>query len=965
MIHREIPNRPAGYEPRVVVKLRDQEDTRARVASLAAVPGGSSAGGGEGGGSGPSQLQPISRQFPGARIVPLATSATPARLQSMVREAQHAAGGRRVPNLNNFYAVTVPRGTDPNAIAGFARELTGVEKAYLQGPPTPPPVTPADDPNYPRQRYLNAAAVGVDATYAWTIPGGDGRGIQFIDIEQGWALNHEDLTGSGVTLLSGLNAFYHGHGTAVLGEILAQDNTRGCVGITPLVSGKVISQHRTASNYSTYDAIIAAIVATRAGDVILLEAQTTLPGGTTFLPVEIDLDVWAAIWVGTLLGRVIVEAAGNGNTDLDNFRHPTDGFIFKRGHADFRDSGAIMVGGATSAVPHARMVFPGALAAQSSNYGGRINCYGWGQNIETLDATSAASTTGYRPDFNGTSGASPIVTGAAIALQAMHKARHGRPLSAQRVRDILSDPRNGTRSNVPAADKIGCMPDLRKIVTNVGLAPAPRAAPTPAPARRPVGDFPTPRADVRPAALIDAGHGGEVEELVPAYGAVSGRSAVAREKDINLELARRVCGQLGNRGVLSRSGDYNMTLRERIERARAAQAAAFVSIHSNTGRTDRAGPEVWIYGDGSQAGGAQSQQLAHRIGQELATVERGPVPIKIGNLAVLKPELHGQGVAACLVETGSLEHPEGAARLSSQQSLDQIGAAVARGVNTYLSYDFRNGVAYGSVTNTADTYEEQAPTYTDQPWEGEAGARGMQAAPAFDWCTWRATVVRLARAEEARWTRPDGTKIQEGDPAALPILTQYWRSVPGINAATAAAQSAGGVEANPFAEWSAAFISHVMAQSGATCMRGFRAGPRHLDYIVQALRNREYSSTDRPFWLVDHVELEREATPEPGDLICFNRMADGRMTNHTYSSLRDAFWNNCNDLKEARGSSHCALVVGTHTNAAGQTFLETIGGNESNSVMLRRNIRLNANGNIDNPRGQNIFGMIKMTGCRR
>jgi N-acetylmuramoyl-L-alanine amidase len=700
-------------QPQVVIKLRDEEDTRARVASLAVAPGR----GASGVPAAPSQLNDITRRFPGTTVTPLARAATGARLQAMVRQAQRAAG-RAVPNLANFYAVSVPRGTDPQALIGFAQDVRGVERAYMQGAPTPPPVTPGDDPRASNQRYLLRAPRGVDARYAWTVPGGDGRGITFVDIEQGWTLNHEDLTGGGIALVSGVNHAYHGHGTAVLGEVMAQDNTRGCIGITPLVTGKVVSQFRTTANYSTFDAIISAILATRYGDVILLEAQTTL-GGSNFLPVEVDFDVFAAIWVATLLGRVVVEAAGNGNTDLDTFRHPTDGFILKRGHADFRDSGAIIVGAATSVVPHRRLVLSGALASQSSNYGSRVDCYGWGQNIDTTgDGWTGTSVTEYTTTFGGTSGASPIVTGAAIALQAIHRARHGRTLSPSRVRAVLADRSIGTRSGVPASDRIGVMPDLRRIVAHLSLAPAAaparrRPAPAttaparpsqPAPARPPVGDFPMPRTDVRAAALIDAGHGGVVDEEVPAaYGSPLARAHTARavEKDINLQLARRVCDKLGTNGVLSRSGDYSLTLRERIERARAAQAAAFVSIHSNTGRVDRAGPEVWVYADDRNRGGPESLQLAQRIRTELAAVEQSSVPVRAGRFAVLRPELHGPGVAACLVETGSLAHPEGAARLSSQQFLDDVGAAVARGVSSYLAHDYaQRGGRYGSVVAT-------------------------------------------------------------------------------------------------------------------------------------------------------------------------------------------------------------------------------------------------------------------------
>lgn len=654
---------PADYRPSVVVKLRD-EDARPSVAGLAATGNGR-----RGRDAAPEPLLPLLDRYRNASASPLIRATSPARLDSMVREAQRRTD-RRIPMLRNFYSVAVPRGTDPRSVAAAARTLRGIEHAHVQGPPTQPPVVATDDPRATNQGYLAAAPNGVDARRAWRIPGGDGAGITFVDVEQGWTLSHEDLSGASIPLLSGRNQAYFGHGTSVLGEILAQDNTRGCVGITPMARAKVVSQWRTASTFSTADAIIAAIVATRPGDVILLEAQTTV-GGSTFLPVEVDLDVWATIFVGTLLGRVIVEAGGNGSNDLDTYNDPTYGRILRRGHADFRESGAIMVGAASSASPHTRLGF--------SNYGSRIDCYAWGQNIDTTgDGWTGNLTTTYTTSFGGTSGASPIVTATAIALQAMTKAKDGRPLPPSTVRQVLSDARNGTRSGIPATDRIGVMPDLRKIIDQRGLAP-------------PVGDFPTPRSDIRyAAAFIDPGHGGSVDRSASAaYGSpASGpRHDAAAEKDINLEVARTVCEHLGPQGVLTRSGDYNLSLRERIERAREARASAFVSIHSDTGRTDRGGPEVWIYGDPQRSAGQASERLANRIRAELERVDRTSVPVRKGNLAVLRPDLHGDGVAACLVETGSLQHPAGRARLADRRTLDDIGQAVARGVSTYLAAD--------------------------------------------------------------------------------------------------------------------------------------------------------------------------------------------------------------------------------------------------------------------------------------
>ena len=55
----------------------------------------------------------------------------------------------------------------------------------------------------------------------------------------------------------------------------------------------------------------------RPGDVLLIELQTTGPRGR-FLPMEWYDDVYDAVRAATDRGVVIIEAAGNGNENLDH-----------------------------------------------------------------------------------------------------------------------------------------------------------------------------------------------------------------------------------------------------------------------------------------------------------------------------------------------------------------------------------------------------------------------------------------------------------------------------------------------------------------------------------------------------------------------------------------------------------------------------------------------------------------------
>jgi hypothetical protein len=232
--------------------------------------------------------------------------------------------------------------------------------------------------------------------------------------------------------------------------------------------------------------------------------------------------------------------------------------------------------------------------------------------------------------------------------------------------------------------------------------------------------------------------------------------------------------------------------------------------------------------------------------------------------------------------------------------------------------------------------------------------------PAPDrWCAMRLRIARVARAELARWRR-GGRVLTESDPSQLRILAQYWSAVPGFTSARAALAAARRSAANhPDFPWSAAFICFVMRQAGVRPADGFVFGQRHMEYIVGALRNRERSDHARPFWLVDHVELQHEAPPERGDLLCFNRGG----SHHTYSSLRRSFWSGGHQNARTFGISHCRVVVGTGV-SRGRRFIDTIGGNESNSVRLTR-IAADQYGNIPNPQALRIFGMIKLVECQR
>lgn len=108
--------------------------------------------------------------------------------------------------------------------------------------------------------------------------------------------------------------------------------------------------------------------------------------------------------------------------------------------------------------------------------------------------------------------------------------------------------------------------------------------------------------------VVDAGHGGQDP------GAIGPRGTM--EKEVVLGIARRLASMIdaqpGMRAVMTRKGDYFLTLRQRIRVAQKADADLFVSIHANAARVGAAdGSSVYVLSrDGATS--EHARWLAHR-----------------------------------------------------------------------------------------------------------------------------------------------------------------------------------------------------------------------------------------------------------------------------------------------------------------------------------------------------------------
>jgi N-acetylmuramoyl-L-alanine amidase len=177
-------------------------------------------------------------------------------------------------------------------------------------------------------------------------------------------------------------------------------------------------------------------------------------------------------------------------------------------------------------------------------------------------------------------------------------------------------------SGVPAPKltaSAGSAPVTSAPVTSAPVTSAPvtsiRAAHAPGSAERPI------------VIAVDAGHGGDDP-------GASGQSGT-HEKDVTLAIARALAARInrepGMRAVLTRDGDYFVDLVERRQRAKAARADMFVSIHADAIRDrDVSGASIYVLSER----GASSQAA------KILAEEQNAADLKGGiSLARQKPDL--------------------------------------------------------------------------------------------------------------------------------------------------------------------------------------------------------------------------------------------------------------------------------------------------------------------------------------
>ena len=177
--------------------------------------------------------------------------------------------------------------------------------------------------------------------------------------------------------------------------------------------------------------------------------------------------------------------------------------------------------------------------------------------------------------------------------------------------------------------------------------------------------------------LIDPGHGGNDK------GAQSKTNPKLYEKDLNLEIAKKVANNLSKQKdvqvLVTRTEDKFVSLDERVNLAKENSVDALISIHLNAqeGVTTATGIETW-YRTGSTDG---SKKLAENVQDTtLSYVKEKDRGILENNFKVLR----NSDMPAVLVECGFLTNPADEKKLLSSKHQDQLAEGIVQGILTFL-----------------------------------------------------------------------------------------------------------------------------------------------------------------------------------------------------------------------------------------------------------------------------------------
>jgi subtilisin family serine protease len=282
------------------------------------------------------------------------------------------------------------------------------------------------------------------------------------------------------------------HDTGAMSIIVADDtNGVGIRGIAPSVSYSYVSHELPLPGYDSYytspgfgqsqyspgnavNRTTGAPFNLGLGDVLIIESGVCVSVNEPEFPLlivevpgylpnskcvfqEYKSSVFDAIDSAVKKGITVISPAHNSGVNHDQLFFNGR---YTRGHSNYVDSGAIIVGSKKL----------DGTKRDDSNYGSRIDVSALGESIYSAGATCGGACLNqpsaltdpnqvYNSGYGGTSGAAPIVAGAVVVLQSLQKARGGKPIPPKVMRQLLRE--IGTLQLGDLSKRVGRTPDVR------------------------------------------------------------------------------------------------------------------------------------------------------------------------------------------------------------------------------------------------------------------------------------------------------------------------------------------------------------------------------------------------------------------------------------------------------------------------------------------------------------------------
>lgn len=270
---------------------------------------------------------------------------------------------------------------------------------------------------------------------------------------------------------------------------------------------------------------------------------------------------------------------------------------------------------------------------------------------------------------------------------------------------------------IPIKDPLMAM--LDKLEQGEGAPPKAIIEPLPNQSKPPKDTSKTKKHKRMITIAIDAGHGGEDPGARGAKG--------SHEKDITLAIAKKLKAQVdaepNMRGILTRTGDYFVSLRGRVVKARKLKADLFISIHADSfTKSSARGSSVFALSERG-ATSATARYLAKKENQSdliggVSLKDKEPIlartlldlsqaatindSLKLGK-AVLghvgkvnrlhKKHVEQAGFAvlkspdipSILVETAFISNPEEERKLNSSKHQTKLAKSILKGIKKYFA----------------------------------------------------------------------------------------------------------------------------------------------------------------------------------------------------------------------------------------------------------------------------------------